>query len=118
MKELAANAVDAVKIGLQDTLNLTVTVDTEGTSRIPSPQLPELGELTVLSESTKSQTSISIVNGQTKRTKTITYSYMIQPKLKGVFTIDPVTVKYKGIEYKTDPIPSRLRLQLDIQTRN
>ncbi|MCK5569012.1 MAG: BatD family protein, partial [Spirochaetes bacterium] len=84
-------SVDAVKVGLLDTINLTVTVDIEGTARVPNPLLPELEAFTVLSESTKSQTSISIVNGQTKRTKTITHTYLVQPNLKGVFIIEPVT---------------------------
>ena len=97
-------SVDAVKVGLLDTINLTVTVDIEGTARVPNLLLPELGAFTVLSESTKSQTSISIVNGQTKRTKTITRTYLVQPNLKGIFIIGPVTIKYKGVEYKTDPI--------------
>jgi hypothetical protein len=96
--------VDAVRVGLLDTVNLTVTVDIEGTSRVPKPQLPDFESFTILNESAKSQTSISIVNGQTKRTKTVTYTYLIQPNLKGTHIIDPVTIKFQGIEYKTDPI--------------
>ena len=97
-------AVDAVRVGLLDTVNLTVTVDIEGAARVPKPQLPDLKSFTILNESAKSQTSISIVNGQTKRTKTVTYTYLIQPNLKGTHIIDPVTIKFQGIEYKTDPI--------------
>jgi hypothetical protein len=96
--------VDAVRVGLLDTVNLTVTVDIEGASRVPKPQLPDFESFTILNESAKSQTSISIVNGQTKRTKTVTYTYLVQPNLKGTHIIDPVTIKFQGIEYKTDPI--------------
>ncbi len=96
--------VDASRVGLLDTINLTVTVDTESAARLPGPDLPDFKYFTVLNESTKSQTSISIVNGKKKQTKTITHTYLLKPGRKGTFTIEPISIRYKGEEYKTDPI--------------
>ncbi len=96
--------VDANKIGLLDTVELTVDVEAENIARIPSPNLPELASFNILNESTKTQTSISIVNGKTARTKKITYTYLLQPKNKGIFVIDPISIRYKGQELRTDPI--------------
>lgn len=96
--------VNAAKIGILDTIDLTVTVETENITRLPNPELPDLKFFNILNESTKSQTSISMVNGKTTRTKTVAFTYLLQPKNKGTFTIDPISIKYKGEEFKTYPI--------------
>ncbi len=96
--------VDANRIGLLDTVNLTVDVEAENIARVPSPKLPELASFNILNESTKTQTSISIVNGKTARTKKITYTYLLQPKNKGTFVIDPISIRYKGQELSTQSI--------------
>ncbi len=97
-------AVDAEEIGTGDTLTLTVTVETENVTRLPKPEIPEMRNFSVLNESSTSQTSISIINGKTTRSKTTTFTYILQPQKIGSFTIPPVTVKYGGTVYKTDPI--------------
>jgi hypothetical protein len=96
--------VDANRIGLIDTLALTVEVEAENIARIPSPHLPELASFNILNESAKTQTSISIVNGKTARTKKITYTYILQPKHIGTFVIDPISIRYKGQELRTESI--------------
>ena len=96
--------VDANRIGILDTVNLTVDVEAENIARVPSPKLPELASFHILNESTKTQTSISIVNGKTARTKKITYTYLLQPKNEGTFVIDPISIRYKGQELSTQPI--------------
>jgi len=97
-------AVDAEEIGTGDTLTLRVTVETENVTRLPKPEIPEMKYFSVINESSTSQTSISIINGKTTRSKTTTFTYILQPEKKGSFTIPPVTVKYGGRIYKTDPI--------------
>ncbi len=96
--------VDADEIGTGDTLTLTVTVETENVTRLPKPEVPEMKYFSVINESSTSQTSISIINGKTTRSKTTTFTYILQPEKKGSFTIPPVTIKYSGTVYKTDPI--------------
>jgi hypothetical protein len=102
---ISVNAeADATRVGILDTLTLTVTVNAENTARIPAPQLPDFTFFTVVNESTSSQTSISIINGKATRTKTITHAYTLKPVNKGSFTIDPVSIQYRGETYRTDPI--------------
>jgi len=96
--------LDSSEIGLLDTLTLTVTLDTENITKSLKPKLPDMEYFTVLNSSSQSQTSISIVNGKTTRTKTVTYNYILKPQIKGKFVIDPITVEYKGQLFKTDPI--------------
>jgi len=96
--------VDATRIGTLDTLSLKVTVNAENTARVPDPVLPELKQFTVLNKSAKSQTSISIVNGKTTRTKATTHIYILTPKDIGTYTIDPITIEYRGEIFKTEPI--------------
>lgn len=96
--------VDSNKVDIKDTLKLTVTIDAENVKKIPAPELPELKSFTILNESTKTQTSVSIVNGKTTKTRTISYTYILKPDIKGTFTIDPVTIRYKGEVLQTEPI--------------
>jgi hypothetical protein len=97
-------SVDAREIGTLDTLTLTVTVETENITRLNKPELPTLTGFSVIHESSNSQTSISIVNGKTTRSKTRTFSYVLKPDDAGEFTINPVTLRYGGKTYRTDPI--------------
>jgi len=102
---ISVNAeVDAARIGMMDTLTLTLTVNAENTARIPDPVLPELKHFNVLNESTKSQTSISIINGKTTRTKSTSHIFTLEPKSKGTFTIDPISIEYRGQLFRTEPI--------------
>jgi hypothetical protein len=97
-------SVDAMRAGLLDTVELAVTVNTENLSRDLKPQLPALDAFSVLTQRATTSTSMSMVNGKISKTKTITYTYTLKPLKKGTFTIDPVSVSYEGVTYKTDPI--------------
>jgi len=96
--------VDADEIGLLDTLTLTVTVEAENIKRMPKPEVPELHFFTILNESTRTQSSISIINGKASRRKIISFVYTLKPEKKGTFTIDPVKIRYGGEMYKTEPL--------------
>jgi hypothetical protein len=97
-------SVDAMRTGLLDTVELTVTVNTENLTRDLKPQLPALEAFSVLAQRATTSTSMSMVNGKISKTKTITYTYILKPLKKGTYTIDPVSVSYEGVTYKTDPI--------------
>ncbi len=97
-------SVDHTEVGLLDVFRLTVTIDTENVKSLPKPELPELEFFSVLNESTGSRTSISIINGKTTRSKEVTYTYTIKPEKKGTFTIEPVSIVYRGDVYRTEPI--------------
>jgi hypothetical protein len=96
--------VDAMRAGLLDTIELSVSVNTENLGQDLKPQLPALEAFSILGQRATTQTSMSMVNGKISKTKTITYTYTLKPLKKGTHTIDPVSVSYEGVTYKTDPI--------------
>ncbi|MBR1522264.1 MAG: BatD family protein [Bacteroidales bacterium] len=51
-----------------------------------------------------SSTSIQIINGKTTRSSQTSYTYILQPKRTGEFTIAPATAKIKGKEYQSRPV--------------
>lgn len=96
--------IDAEEVGLLDTVKLTVSVEAENITRVPKPEVPTMKGFSILTESSATRSSISIVNGKTTRTKTITYTYVLKPQSRGSFTIYPVTLRYGNAVYSTDPI--------------
>jgi hypothetical protein len=96
--------VDADEIGLLDTVTLTVTVEAENIKRMPKPEVPDLRSFSILNESTRTQSSISIIDGKASRRKIISFVYTLKPEKKGTFTIDPVRIRYGGEIYKTEPL--------------
>jgi hypothetical protein len=46
--------VDTEEVGTEDTLTLTVTVQTENITRLPKPEIPEMEFFKVLNESSSS----------------------------------------------------------------
>jgi hypothetical protein len=97
-------SVDAGEIGMEDTLTLSVTVETENITRLNKPEVPPLSSFDIVDESSRSQTSISIFNGKTTRSKTVTFTYILQPRARGTFTIGPVVLRYDNRTFRTDPI--------------
>ena len=97
-------SVDYSEIGVQDTLTLTVTVDTENVKSISKPALPRLDAFSVVNESSSTRTSVSIVNGKTTHNRELKIVYTLKPLKKGTFVIDPIIVQYKGDTYSTDPV--------------
>lgn len=51
-----------------------------------------------------SSTSISMVNGKTTRSSQVSYTYILQAKKTGSFTINPATAKVKGKEITSSPV--------------
>ena len=51
-----------------------------------------------------SSTSISMVNGKTTRSSQVSYTYILQPKRTGSFTINPATAKVKGKEISSGAV--------------
>ena len=51
-----------------------------------------------------SSTSISIVNGKTSRSTQTSYTYILQARKTGSFTINPATAKVKGKEITSKPV--------------
>jgi len=86
-------------VSLNEPVELNVTVSGE-VKNISEPDIPELENFTV-SGSGRSQ-NISIVNG--KMSSSFTFSYYLYPKKTGEFTIPPVSVRYGGKTFSTNPL--------------
>ncbi len=92
-------SVDRTRLSTDETLTLTVTLNTNG-SNPPNPTLPSLEGFTIVGSGTSSQ--ISIVNGA--MSTQLIYSYRLQPYATGDLVIDPISVTLNGQTYSTEPI--------------
>ncbi len=96
--------VDSDEVGLLDTFILTVTIEAENIKSIPKPEVPELQHFSIVNESTRTQSSISIVDGKASRRKVISFVYTLKPEQTGSFTIEPVRIRYGGDVFKTEAL--------------
>ena len=93
-------SVSANRIGMDDDLQLTVSIFGDSLGRASAPMLPKL-EGFRLGGSSQS-TSIQWINGRMSATRAITYRLV--PAAEGKHTIDRVSVTYQGTQYLTEPI--------------
>ena len=96
--------VDRTALSTDETLLLTVTVNSASILSAPSPSLPDLQGFQEVGSSTSSQ--ISIVNGDI--TSQVVHVYRLQPYETGNLVIGPVSVVLGGQTYSTDPIVVRV----------
>jgi hypothetical protein len=90
--------VSAERIGVEDVLELTVSVsggETEG-----EPEIPQIPGFRVAGRSTSSQ--IQIVNGRMSSTRA--FIYQLLPQKEGSFEIPPISVRAGGTTHRTDPM--------------
>lgn len=90
---------DKTDLALDDELTLTVQVSGISGTMV-MPQLPSLPAFNVFSR----ETAQSITNGHT----TLSFRYIMIPRMVGRTTIGPVTFKYGGKVYQTEPINIRI----------
>ncbi len=90
--------VNAERIGLEDVLELTVSIS--GGDADGEPVLPRMDAFRAASRSTSSQ--IQIVNGRMSSTRS--YIYQLLPQKEGTFEIGPVEVEVEGTVHRTSPI--------------
>ena len=62
-------SVNCNTIGMLDTLELKVTVESQNIMRVPSPRLPDLSNFLKIDSSTQTSTTLSIINGKTIKKK-------------------------------------------------
>lgn len=93
-------SVNATRVGLDDTLELTVSIQGDAMGRAGSPKLPKLEGLRVGGQS--QSTNIQWINGQMTATRSIIYRLL--PHSEGKVVIGAISVEYGGKEYLTDPI--------------
>ena len=92
--------VDKNPVAADEQFTLEVTVSTSGASA-RNLKMPDLGKFLILSGPNQS-TSMQIINGTV--TSSQSYSYVLQPREQGKFTIGPASVEVNGTAYRSNPI--------------
>ena len=88
-------------VGLQDRFQITFTFSGNDINNIKNFSAPTFNNFLTLSGPNQS-TSIQFINGA--QSASISFSYYLQPKNIGKFTIGSASINYKGTQYKSDPL--------------
>lgn len=90
-------------VELQERFNVVFVVEGE---HAPSEFSWEAGEdfNVVWGPQRGTSTSVQIINGKTTRSSQTSYTYILQAKQTGTFTIQPATAKVKGQEITSKPV--------------
>ncbi|HSD63802.1 MAG TPA: BatD family protein [Ignavibacteriaceae bacterium] len=94
-------SVDNTTIGLNDRFQVTFTFEGNDVNSLSDFSAPNFDGFMVLSGPNQS-TSMQIINGAVSAS--LAYSFYLQPKNIGRFTIGSASIKYKGNTYKTSPL--------------
>ncbi len=94
-------SVDNTIVGLNNRFQVTFTFEGNDINSLSDFSAPNFAGFMVLSGPNQS-TSMQIINGAVSAS--IAYSFYLQPKNLGKYTIGSASIKYKGTTYKSDPI--------------
>ncbi|NWG14223.1 MAG: protein BatD [Acidobacteria bacterium] len=101
-----AASVDADEIGLQDRLQLTITVSGPDSGDAEAPRLPGFAGFDVVGGPSVS-TQFQWINGRTSSSRS--YTYILAPKKTGTHMIDAVEVRVGGKVFRTEPVAVKVR---------
>ncbi len=94
-----ASAPEAVIMG--ETFRLSYTVNAEGKDL----RIPEITDFEVLiGPSTSTSMSTQVLNGKVSTETSLTFTYILQPKKEGTFTIAPATIKVNNASYTSNAV--------------
>ena len=93
--------VDRNQVGLGEQFTLSFTLSNAGTGGGKNLQLPDLSKFHIMGGPNQS-TSMQIINSAVS--SSITYSYVLQPKEIGKFTIGAGSIDVGGKTYKSGPV--------------
>ncbi len=94
-----ASAPEAVIMG--ETFRLSYTVNAEGKDL----RIPEITDFEVLiGPSTSTSMSTQVLNGKMSTETSLTFTYILQPKKEGTFTIAPATIKVNNANYTSNAV--------------
>ncbi len=93
--------VDKNPVALGDQFTLSFTLSNAGVGGGKNMKLPDLGRFHIMSGPNQS-TNMQFINGAVS--SSTTYSYVLQPKDMGKFTIAAATIEADGKQYATQPI--------------
>lgn len=94
--------VSDTKIFTGEQFSLSIQVKSSTSHSMELPNLPDFDGVRVLSPTPSRSTSVSIINGQTTRTTTYTYSFIALDA--GNYSIPSIDITVDGEEMKTSPI--------------
>jgi hypothetical protein len=94
-------SADNTTVGLNDRFQVTFTFEGNDINSLSNFSPPDFAGFMVLSGPNQS-TSMQIINGAVSAS--LSYSFYLQPKNLGSYTIGSASIRYKGSFYKTDPI--------------
>ncbi|MBC7741598.1 MAG: protein BatD [Bdellovibrionaceae bacterium] len=111
--------VDRDEMGIGDSFTLSVTITANEDVNLSAPQIPNIPGLELLnswSGGTQSQSGMSIINGQTQFTKSVSqeFDYQFSPQKEGTFLIPVLDVKVGNKIFKSNP----LKIKVDETLRN
>ena len=91
-------SVDKNKVTVGEQIELTLTLNGSGAQNL---RMPPLNDFNILSGPNQS-TNWQFINGQTS--SSVTYSYDLQPRTAGKFTIGAASIDVNGKTLQTQPI--------------
>ena len=94
-------SVDKNPVALGDQFTLSFILNNAGVSGGKNMRLPDLSRFHIMSGPNQS-TNMQFINGAVS--SSVTYSYVLQPKDMGKFTIGAATIEADGKQYATRPI--------------
>jgi len=94
-------AIDRQQVGSGEQFTLQFTLTNAGTGGGTNLQLPDLSKFHIMSGPNQSST-MQIVNGAVS--SSVTYSYILQPKEIGKFTIGAATIEAGGKTLRSSPV--------------
>ena len=84
-----------------ETFRLSYTVNAEGKDL----RIPEITDFEVLiGPSTSTSMSTQVLNGKMSTETSLTFTYILQPKKEGTFTIAPATIKVNNANYTSNAV--------------
>jgi hypothetical protein len=89
------------KVGLGDQFEVSFSFSGSDVNNVKGFTSPDFANFMILSGPNQS-TSMQIINGAVSGS--LTYSYYIQAKSIGTFTIGPASITYKGTAFRSQPI--------------
>ena len=95
-------SVSSTTVGLNDKFQLSFTFDSQELNATKSFSPPDLNKDFIVLSGPNQSTSMQIINGAVS--SSLTYSYYLQPRNLGKYTIGSAKIIYKDEEYKTEPI--------------
>lgn len=95
-------SVSSTTVGLNDKFQVSFTLDSQELNAAKSFSPPDLNQDFIVLSGPNQSTSMQIINGAVS--SSLTYSYYLQPRNLGKYTIGSAKIIYKDEEHKTEPI--------------